>query len=425
MVREPSTANKITSSIIISVLVPLLLSACNPGQKASEVPGMDELQSIASNTPTSTSIPVTTFTPTNTAIPAATTKPTRIPAPGNTLVPTLTPTLTPWPRAEDEFVPAPPGLILNDRYGVYRVGADGSLLQVTHRLDAVISPEGDRALYFNNSENDTYELYMIDLNSGAETNLSNTPDREEDSWAFWWPERPGTIIFGSREVDKLFYVERYLTSISSDGTNYRLLGDGIVIGPEPALSPDGQTLAITIDLHPYLYDMESGAQPLELETFGLAGFEDVRFYGSSWSPDGRKVVWCIRLTANGKTHDAYAILDLVSGESTLVHPYDQEGVGSYPSVPVWSPDGGWLALSVWQAGLKPQIWVMRVDGSEEIHLGEGNRPTWNPAGGQIVFYTVTDGRNIDGIWLVEVGEWTPRPLSLPVGLWINDWMEAE
>jgi hypothetical protein len=59
---------------------------------------------------------------------------------------------------------------------------------------------------------------------------------------------------------------------------------------------------------------------------------------------------------------------------------------------------------------------MRTDGSEEHHIGGGDRPVWNPDGRTAAYYTK------NGVYAVKVGEWNPFPITLPADALVIDWV---
>jgi len=138
----------------------------------------------------------------------------------------------------------------------------------------------------------------------------------------------------------------------------------------------------------------------------------VRRVGSpAWSPDGKRLAWVIGGDFEGKWQLGVGVFDLEARTSLLLHPYEPVGVGGWPAAPVWSPDGQWLAYTLWPADdpAEAGLWVFRADGTEEHFLGAGSGPIWGPDGRWLSF-------NLDeepGLWLVEVGAWRPQRIALP------------
>jgi Tol biopolymer transport system component/DNA-binding winged helix-turn-helix (wHTH) protein len=219
---------------------------------------------------------------------------------------------------------------------------------------------------------------------------------------------------------------------------------GIPVGGHgaPAWSPDGRHIAFaTADFaisQVWAVDADGGEPYLLSEPHGSA-------YDPAYLPDGRSLVfgggstiWRVPLDAQGRragTLTAYtataldnlrhlsasrdgriavAALTLRTGLYS-VH-VDAEGQPSDESrsltddtrprnsVPVFSPDGGQIALMSSIKGQQPDIWLIRADGSGLTQLTTvptiETMPNWLPDARHVTFKTIRDGRA--GLWQVNI-----------------------
>lgn len=121
-------------------------------------------------------------------------------------------------------------------------------------------------------------------------------------------------------------------------------------------------------------------------------------YGSrlDWSPDGRSIVMDRGLSEG---HGALVIVDVESGEETVLFSDEDSRRPINPHSPSWSPDGQGIAFST-GAG---DIYVLDLDDREPRLLASSPRtcgygyPSWSPDSSEIVF---SDGCPGGGIRIV-------------------------
>jgi Tol biopolymer transport system component len=126
---------------------------------------------------------------------------------------------------------------------------------------------------------------------------------------------------------------------------------------------------------------------------------------------------------DGSLRAGVALFDLESRTAQVLHPYEPQGAG-WPSAPVWSPDGQWLAFGDGSSSDNAGLWIARANNPlEEYHLGLGGNPVWSPNGQWLAF----GGFSQDGLpayMLVDAGTWTSRPLDMSVDRYgeLVDWI---
>jgi len=87
------------------------------------------------------------------------------------------------------------GLVYRVGTGFWVLGAEGRVVHILERTNALISAEGDRALY--GEEND---VWLADLATGERRNLTQTADRHESN-SQWWQGRPDVVVFISQRLE--------------------------------------------------------------------------------------------------------------------------------------------------------------------------------------------------------------------------------
>lgn len=290
---------------------------------------------------------------------------------------------------------------------------------------AALSPDHIHMLYTENEH-----IWLVDLQSCETEGLTDFSENVEVNPQFWWA-RPDVIVFG---VNPEFHAG-LPGVINLDGSGYAVLDRDVFPNALPALSPDGHTLAYAAPNGPVFFNLTTGIRSeLDVRSFGLDPATIARMDSPAWAADGSKLAWNagIYTDANQEMFNiALLILDLQNGTQTLIHPYEPIGRGGWPQPPVWSPDGHWLILNMWQSLPEDTFgyWVVAADGSEEHVLRPENAaanaeqaspPIWKADSSAVAFsYANTEPNH----YFVTIGDWTLTPLPIPADAVLLDWID--
>ena len=357
--------------------------------------------------------------------------------------------------------------------------------------NASFSPDGNQVAFsWDGEKQDNFDIYIKDVVSGAQRRLTTAP--EEDSFPSWSPDGH-TIAFirvGPSEEASVYLVsplgppERKVAEIGDVVTHFSLGGlawtpDGkwlvttrlaenepiglflvsvesgerrrLNFGPEkkfgdidPAISPDGRTLAFVRRLNYELSDIYLLNLSENFEPMGnprRLTFENRWSRGPVWTSDGREIIFS---SANRFSTDLFRIAAFASGKPKRLADVGEGG--SEPAISrrlerlaytkalhdlnVWraaipgphqkmtpptklisstrddaeahfSPDGKKIAFRSTRTG-SDEIWVCNSDGSDARQLtsllGMGcGAPRWSPDGESIAFDS-----DVDGQWEIYV-----------------------
>jgi Tol biopolymer transport system component len=226
---------------------------------------------------------------------------------------------------------------------IYVMDPDGSnQMRVTYDAASDVDPDISRnghSILFTSNQPGNNDIFVLDT-SGELTNL--THDAGNDGWARWSPNGK-EIIFESNRTGGVF--EIYLMT------------------PNPNDTPKALTDLPVMSRYP------------------------------SWSPNGKQIVFRHGI-------DIYVMNADGSGEQT---PLTQENAPSFAQMPVFSPDGHYIAFMSFREGYC-SVFRMNSDGTEQKNLTPiengvtpanwcSRAPSWSADGQQILFMSMRSGQN--------------------------------
>jgi WD40 repeat protein len=207
-------------------------------------------------------------------------------------------------------------------------------------------------------------------------------------------EEEGAIIGKVTSPQRLYYVSvrsgiYKIYSMKTDGSEPTVVYDNpdsaLKIG-KLALSPDGKTLALTVN-GPQIYLLNIAAGNLTLLTNG--GWP-------AWSPDGKKIAFSREMGRYSPFADEHIFT--INVETRAATQLTDSTASAYNSTPAWSPDGGRIAYMKFG----PDGDTCKNTGAYAIYLMDSaghpispltcvdmdykdETPAWSPDGSEIAF----------------------------------------
>jgi Tol biopolymer transport system component len=239
-------------------------------------------------------------------------------------------------------------------YQIYRINADGTgLAQLTTggaHGPPVWSPDGNRIAFAAG------DLYIMNADG---SNLKRRTTGPFYSVA-WSPDGQTLALDGPSGGDSL-----NISTVSADGEDVpRILKTNAAA---PSWSPDGRKIAYARGTAYYdpsqIYIMNADGSDPHRATPDSTGYNG----GPAWSPDGSKIAFT-RCTAGC---GIYA-LELATSALTLVSPAS----GSVDAK--WSPDGRWLALTIYGSNAPSVNYLPASGGNPRFVASNAFGPAWRP-----------------------------------------------
>jgi len=263
----------------------------------------------------------------------------------------------------------------------------------------IVGPETSIAFIGRGPDRVSPDLYIIDADSGAVQQLTDT--EEFEWWPVWSPDRqrlafitwpaPPAGEAGSPTPEDIR--QRHIMVGNADGSNQYSIADAIPLQSYSgglSWSPDGSKIVHMAVVDPAEQPLRSKLRVVNVADGSEVPLPEERLgFLPAWSPDGTKIVFGAfvgELDERGKGESELFLMDSDGGNLRQITSRPGTDVD-----PTWSPDGTRIAW--W--GFEPQddpaqtatplLFMMDVASGEITQLGEGSGQAWSPDGQRIAF----------------------------------------
>jgi Tol biopolymer transport system component len=255
--------------------------------------------------------------------------------------------------------------------GLFAIGADGAgMRRLTSARDEgpALSPGGSRLAFVRN-RGGAFELYVADANGGFRRRITSA--RGFAQTPTWAPDGSRVVFSASggrwgTSTDPSCAPN--LWTMRPDGTHLRRF---LSRGVQPTFSPDGRRLAFVrpdASEREWLYIANAnGRRP---DRIGRGAHP-------SWSPDSRRLV-VEQWTGANRMADLWSVRAPDGRATRLTRTARLSEVD-----PAWSPDGDWIAFSMFRRG-RQDIYAMPATGGKAVLVTHSSRdnglqqPAWRP-----------------------------------------------
>ncbi len=250
---------------------------------------------------------------------------------------------------------------------IWTVDSDGA--NVTARTAQGMSPAwtpNGKSLVYSVLGSDRQSVFIADLLTGAQRNLSNPPTAVQDITPAVSPD--GRTVIFSRLIGS--GTDIFTVPITGGQTSRVTVGRGSG-NTSPSYSPGGDRIVFTSDRlgNPEVYIADADGTNAEAITSPTYGERSHRAE-PEWSPDGQLVAYTSRLS------DVNQVLILTLRGMTP-RQITSDGRNEQPS---WAPDSRHLVVTSTRSGTR-QLWVVDVETGRARQLTRGPEArlgAWSP-----------------------------------------------
>jgi TolB protein len=284
-------------------------------------------------------------------------------------------------------------------------GLEPPLTQVTFGhggadKDPDVSPDGRQIVYASSAYGEGFDLFVRDADGATATRLTRLDGDER--FPKINPANPRQIAFCSNHRDGLWRI--YLLKDVARPETLDVLSEPGGDAIHPSWSPDGRRLVYCSSADPS--SGEWTLRILDLGTGKTQVLEGVDGLLPEWSPRGDRIV-LQRMSRRDRWLSGLWILDLAEGPrlSALLVSDDWAAIN-----PAWSPDGRQIVFATvgqsrTRAGMLTEgddLWTVEADGTRLTRLtaapAADSMPCWS-ADGRITFVSKRSGS--DRLWSFE------------------------
>jgi len=179
-----------------------------------------------------------------------------------------------------------------------------------------------------------------------------------------------------------------LNVADADGSNARVLLSDVRGMSNPAWSPDGKFIAVSITpgaLDEMVVVPVDGSAVTNLGSFGAGA------WAPSWSPDGQRLAMIVNESV-GSPH--VWIVNRDGSNKQQISRGSYKDIGEAGAAAIWSPDGTLLLFGGGDQAAFSQQYIVGLDGAPERAVESkegGGNGVWSPDGSRIAYLRPGDG----------------------------------